>query len=363
LKSPYPRFRISFCITLIQAMSFIGIGLLPFSAFAKEVAVSGVDSSVLASTSDYNRIAIIALKGSVKINQGGLSSSPILKISKSLNEKTASSEATQHFEKLGVSVHREAQTLVVEYLGPSSKSDDVDWLKASQPDLKIDLSGFRAVPVDIFLREGMVEIVGTTQSVSATVVDGVIRAIDSSGTLKLSAQKGEIRVEGSRGRVSIDATSAKVTALRNDGELTIGNLSGESNVSDHKGAIELKTYSGVSNISKSSGTLDIALGRGALNLNGFEGPVRGQTDQAAITATLIGESEVNLTSEQGPVTLKLPSGSGASIHLQSEEGSVQAPPPLKPLNGNTHQWTGRMAGELGRGSVVVHSKSGSIRIR
>jgi DUF4097 and DUF4098 domain-containing protein YvlB len=115
-------------------------------------------------------------------------------------------------------------------------------------------------------------------------------------------------------------------------------------------------------ISKSSGAIDFITGRGNLNLAGFEGPIRGQADQGLVSATIEGDAEVHIESNQGAVSVKLPSDSGASVKLQSEEGPLSAPDSLH-AQAHAKSLNGRLSGDGPKGSVAIKTKTAPVKVR
>jgi DUF4097 and DUF4098 domain-containing protein YvlB len=153
-----------------------------------------------------------------------------------------------------------------------------------------------------------------------------------------------------------------VTVSDVEGGLNLANFGGDSNLTSIRGHIDLKNHAGTMSVSKSSGSLDFLAGRAGLTIQGFEGPIRGQTDLGAVTVGVEGDTEVSIESNQGNVSVKLPNDSGAAIRMQSDEGSVSPPEGIRP-SGSGKSASGRMNGSGPKGTVVLRSKSGAVRIR
>jgi DUF4097 and DUF4098 domain-containing protein YvlB len=184
------------------------------------------------------------------------------------------------------------------------------------------------------------------------------------GAAKLEVQKGDVRIENHRGRVSLDTYGAKVNLQNIEGDVALMNFSGDSLLTQARGNLDLRAVSGSTTLSKSSGALDFSTVRAPLTVNDFEGGVHGTTEDGAVSLQLLGDVEVGVQSNQGAVTVKLPPAAGVSLKLKTEEGVISAPEAIQiAKQGDERSANGRLNGSGPKGSVVISSKSGTIRVR
>lgn len=344
------RLKVSLC-----AFVFICIA---FDALAKEVRYKDYPLELRES----DRLVFFGVRGNVRVQPSANGKTALLKARKVVSDKS-SSEDLARFEAMSFAVRRDGNTVIVEMKGPDSKSAWGPWLRSGAPELHLEIEA-PPIPIEILEREGQVSIINWRQAVAINLVSGAIKTQGTDGLLRLQLQQGQIGVERHRGRVEIDSYSAKLGVQELEGDLDLTNFAGESTLGKIKGNVELKSHSGPMNVMKSSGAIEFQAGRGAVNLNGFEGPVRGKADQAAVSVIVEGEAEVNIESVQGPVTVKLPSDSGAAVRMQTDEGSISVPDAVRaPGTGQARVVNGRLAGSGPKGAVVVKSKAGTLRVR
>lgn len=295
----------------------------------------------------------------VPIATGG---TPVLKARKVLRDG-ASGLAQSQFEALTVAIRRDGQRLMIEGRGPSAVSEWAEWLKPGVPELILDIEA-PAVATEILLRDGSVTAQNWKSPLLVNMVDGSIKTSVTEGHMNLQLQKGEIRVDSHRGPMELQSFGGKVFVQNLEGDLNLVNFGGDSSLKQIKGAIELYAYSGSTAVVKATGALEFDLGRGSLQIQELDGAVRGDTDLGAVSVSILDEADVQVDSNQGAVTVQLPAGSGASIRLQSDEGSLFVPDSIRPaVGGSTKIASGRLPGAGAKGRVVVKSKTGLIRLR
>ena len=336
-------------------------GGVSFGARADEAdhGVAGQDPSLQAQIPQVSATAIANAKDSA----GPISVT--IKAHKLLNEKGLAQWATK-FESLSLQTRRDGHVVYIETKGTQAAADWLEWTSANSPEINIEVSmnSARSLPVEVSLHDGTVDVRGWQAAVSASIVQGSIRTNNTLGDLQVQVQHGDVRIDRHHGTVDVDSFQGKLMANQVEGDIHLDNFSGDSSLKNVAGNVFVRTHSGPTNVANSSGAIDFELGRGALNVAKFEGPVRGQTDRAAVMAKLEGESDVNIESAQGPVAVRLPASSGAAIRLQTETGTLNAPEEIRPSQTASSKFaSGRMKGAGPRGSVTIKSKAASIRVR
>lgn len=309
-----------------------------------------------------DRLVVSGLRATVRLIQPTAAKPSVVRARKVLPDK-ASSAAASKFEALAFSVRRDGNAVVLEAKGPQNKVDVGDWLKAGGPELVLEIEA-QGVPTEVSIHSGQVIAQGWKAPLAVSVVDGAVKTSATEGPIRIQVQKGEVKAESHRGRLDVDSYGARINAQNVEGDLRVGNFGGESAISQVKGNVQLKTFAGGTSIAKTTGDVDFTLGRGALSVQELEGALRGQTEAGNVSAAVEGDAEVNIESNQGAVTVKLPQGSGAMVRLQSESGSIATAENIRPAQVNSMKTaTGRLSGSGARGTVAVRTKSGAIRVR
>lgn len=284
----------------------------------------------------------------------------ILRVKKSL--ANPSGEGASRFEGMSFSVKKESGLIRVECTGADSKEELVQAVKPGAGDFHFDVEG-ASLPVEVGVRGGNVNLQGWKQSVAAMIVEGRVLASSSESALRVQLQRGDVKVDGHRGPLVIDSQVAKISAANVEGDVTVVNFAGESQLNQIRGNVDARLDSGTFTIAKSSGSLDFIVGKGSLSANGFAGPFRGETMSGSVSAELLGETEVSVEADRGSVSIKVPPGSGASVRLQTADGSLQHPASIKPAGGSVKAAVGSLGGSGPKGTINVRSKSGAIRLR
>lgn len=312
---------------------------------------------------DGDRLVIQGLKGHVKLTPQAPGKPAVLRARKAIADKSAADDLAR-FDALSFAVRRDTNTVTIEIKGPDSKLAWNQWLKPSAPELNFEIEAPQ-VPVEVNVREGILTVQNWKQALFIGLVSGAIRTTATEGQMRAQIQRGEIKIEKHRGRVEVDSYGAKLSLQELEGDLDLTNFAGESNLNLVHGNIDVRSQAGAVALGKSSGSFDFILGRGSVVVSGFEGSVRGQTDQGAVAATLEGESDVHIESNQGPVTVKLPANSGASVRLQTDEGSLAAPEAIASgaAAARAKVLSGRLNGTGPKGAVAIKSKSAPLRVR
>ena len=308
-----------------------------------------------------DHLLISGFKGTVKVVGG--TGGGTLRASKNISDK-APADAHARYEALTFAIRRTGRHIVIEAKVPTDKEAWTTWLHAAQnPDLTLEVTS-AAVPIEIQMHEGKIDVENWSQPVTASIVSGSIKTSHTEGALHLQAQSGEIQILNEHGSVDVDSFGAKLAVQDLDGELDLANFGGDSTLTRVRGHVQMLASAGPTSIAKSAGSLEFENGRGALSLSEFDGAVRGRTDQGTVTLGVEGEAEVDVDSDQGNVAVRLPANSGAAVQLHSRDGGIVAPEDIRMTTSSTHrQAVGRLPGDGPRGIVAIRSQSGAIRVR
>ena len=299
-----------------------------------------------------DKLAILCPRAFVKLTGTG-GAQTVLHARKSLPEK-APADAVTRFDALSFNVHRDGTLLTLECSGADAKPGSGDF--------HFDIDG-ASVAIEMAVREGGAAVQSWRQPISAVVVEGSVRSNQTEGAFLVQLQRGEVKIEGHKGRLDVEAQSVKLQISNLEGDLKVVNFAGDSALSEINGNVDAKLDSGSLSMAKSAGSLDFVLGRGSLTAQGFEGALKGEVQSGNVQADLNGEADVNIESDRGSVVLKAPPQSGALIRLQTNEGALALPQGIKPTPGNARSANTRLLGNGSKGTIIVRSKTGSIRLR
>ena len=340
---------------LMRAILLIALVSATASAAPRETKFKEITLDVVSG----DKLAISCPRAAVKLI-ASTSPTTTLRVKKTLADSAA--EGGSRFEGMTFSVKKENGIVRIECSGADSKEELAKAVKAGAGDFHFDVEG-ASLPVEVGVRGGNVNVQGWKHAVTATIVEGRVQSSATENALRVQLQRGEVKIEGHKGLVVIDSQSAKIAASNVEGDMNVVNFAGESALSSVRGNVDAKLDSGTFTIAKSSGSLDFIVGRGTLNANGFSGPFRGENVSGSVLAELLGDVDVSIEADRGSVNIKAPPGSGATVRLQTSDGSLQHPPSVKPAGGTAKAAVGTLNGSGSKGTINVRSKSGSIRLR
>lgn len=178
---------------------------------------------------------------------------------------------------------------------------------------------------------------GASMDVSATETGGSLRVSVGSGTVHLSRTRGKAHVETGSG--DVDARDVVVD------DLTVETGSGNIQVSGVESPqLSLETGSGdiaAETVRSPHASLETGSGRAELQL-------MGDVDVASVE------------SGSGDVAVSVPEGLGASVHMETGSGSIDASAPIRIKERSRHELNGTMGD--GRGRLSLETGSGSVAL-
>lgn len=221
------------------------------------------------------------------------------------------------------------------------------------------------IKVHVLLGEGQIAIQKWTQDISVTAQKAKVSIQSSTASsYQVSLHRGDLQVADSTGVMSVDSYSANISVKQHQGDLKIENFSGETLVEKSKGNFAFEQASSQLKVMASSGSMSFELLKGQATLQSFAGRVEGQSTEGAISAVYAPETELNLKTKSGRVSIQIPSGQGPYLSLTAGEGDILVPGPLKVAREATQKTVrARFRGENAKGSISVRAEEGSIQVR
>jgi hypothetical protein len=227
----------------------------------------------------------------------------------------------------------------------------------------IEISG-RALPVEIHAFDGQVQLTRWSREALVHLQKGRVVSKEGAGHLKAHSQTGDITVLDHQGQVTLDTYKSNITVRNHSGDMDIENFTGETTIDKAKGFLSFNQGLGTTKIMGSSGSLQFEVNKGNFNVHSFLGRVEGQTIEGPVTVQMANDSEVNLKSKSGKVTVVSSPTSGALLNLTNQDGEIFAPNYLRvSRDGGMKTLRGRLKGDATKGSIVIRSQEGSINIR
>lgn len=245
-----------------------------------------------------------------------------------------------------------------------SKKDWKDSVaKSASYSRKIEILG-PPIPLDLHLRDGSVALQKWSKDANISLIHGRVVSQNGSGSLQINLQKGDISVSDHNGKVSTDGYSGNSTLKNIQGDVEAQLFAGKLILDKVRGALSLNAQQSRSTVTQSSGSIQFDNGKGLLTIQGFEGRIEGQTGEGALNIGFLAESELNIKSKSGRISIQAPASSGAAVNLLTVDGDIFVPKELSVNRlGSEKSVRGRLRGERQKASIIVRSQEGSIVVK
>lgn len=217
--------------------------------------------------------------------------------------------------------------------------------------------------LEIQVLEGEVQIDKWPGSALVHLQKGKIVSKQGTGNLAIHSQTTEVVIQDHSGRLEMDTYKSRVQISNLNGDAELAHFLGDTNIDKAKGAFVLNQNQGNIKISNGSGSFKFDISKANLSAQKFAGRVEGQSLEGPVSLVLAEDSDINIKSKAGRVTIQSPPNLGASLNLISTEGDIYGPTYLS-VNRESGQKSlrGRMKGAA-KASVVVRTQEAGIFIR
>ncbi|MCE3010177.1 MAG: DUF4097 family beta strand repeat-containing protein [Proteobacteria bacterium] len=218
---------------------------------------------------------------------------------------------------------------------------------------------------EVFLGEGALAVQKWSQELSVTAQKAKVLIQNSSASSSLvSLHRGDLQVIDSTGTLAVDSYSANVSVKQHMGDLRIENFSGETFLEKVKGNMNIQQAGNQMKVVGSSGTISFDLLKGQASVQSFIGRVDGQSMEGAVSLIYAPETEMNVKTKSGRVTVQIPAGQGPYLSLTANDGEILVPASIK-VSREAAQKTvrSRFSGGNAKGTITVRAEEGSIQVR
>ena len=187
---------------------------------------------------------------------------------------------------------------------------------------------------------------------------------DVEGDLELDTQSGSVESAGTTGSLSIDTGSGSVRVAGANGNLDVDTGSGEVALDGVAGErVLVDTGSGSVHASGvRSESVEVDTGSGRITLLAVEAPdIMLDTGSGSVEVDLVADVErLEVDTGSGGVTLRVPGDLGARMEVDTGSGRIDVEVPINESTRRRSYLRGTIGD--GRGSIVVDTGSGSIRV-
>jgi DUF4097 and DUF4098 domain-containing protein YvlB len=173
----------------------------------------------------------------------------------------------------------------------------------------------------------------------------------SSGDVKLSGVTGAVRLRTRSGDVQADSLLAGADVTTSSGDVTVTRSIGPFAIETGAGDLHLKTSRGNTNLRTGSGDIELYVAADTLVVESNSGDQTLDLERAP--------GRVSAQAISGDVELRLPTGSGGRLDVETSTGSISVTSPLHVESMSRRHLAGALGGP---GATWVHTSSGDITV-
>jgi len=220
------------------------------------------------------------------------------------------------------------------------------------------------LPLSISGNDLDVNLEGLRNSAKITIFKGSVKGFKNQGELRVFLNTGELSLDAHSAPLFLNGSQVKVTVKNSNSDIKISNYSGpmsfEKNIGhtsifNYQGNISLKDVTGSSQIELSKGTVSVAQSQGRHDI---------VTDEANVDLKATKESDFNIKMKNGKLNYASSGVSGVWLSLNSKEGDIYLPAPLRPQKVKAETfYKGRTSGEKSGARLEVKSVNAAIIVR
>jgi hypothetical protein len=221
-----------------------------------------------------------------------------------------------------------------------------------------------SVPLELHLREGAVNVKNWRHSVMVEAAKAKVALVGLRTSAKVVLLRGEVVAQDTAGLLEFDLFDASLKVNKHNGDMVSHNFLGETLIEKSQGAFSLESSKGRMVVKESGGSLKFDVKKASLTTQNFKGRQEGQILDGVVSLNPEDESDVNVRSQKGKLTVVLPKNSAPFLNLSTEEGELFLPGKMKAYrDGSNKVYKGHARGSGSRGQVVARSNEGTIIVK
>lgn len=221
-----------------------------------------------------------------------------------------------------------------------------------------------AMNLSVALHEGAIELNNWTSPAKIVLAQGKLSVSNQKAPLMISMQKGDLVLQSIQAATKLDLFNVSANLKEINGDLDWSQQLGSASIDHHQGILNFNSFAANFKSISGQGTIVFEAAKGSVSVYQFSGRIEGQTNEASSNLQLLADSELNLKSNAGKVSIQTPAQSGALLNLLSDEGEIYVPNEVTVRKGSVDKSVkGRLRGGSQKLSLFVRTQSGSITVK
>ncbi len=275
-------------------------------------------------------------------------------------------ESERMARDLGVEILTGADEVAVKVRYPSRRSIRIGFwdlfsdFQVPSAEIRLELQVPRGVTLAVRNSSGDIRTEGLAGPQELDAASGDVRVFDASGPVRVGTSSGDVEARRVAAlRIQTASGDVDVTDARGPADLRAS--SGDVTVNDARDSLRLATVSGDVTVRGAGRGVAVATTSGEVVLRGARGRVEVTASSGSVEAAVEALAGASITTGSGDIVLRLASGLGARLELQTSNGSLQMDAPIQVTSLSRR----RVEGTLGAGGplVALRSASGDIHVR
>lgn len=200
--------------------------------------------------------------------------------------------------------------------------------------------------------------------VKIMIFKGVIKGFKTQGELRVFLNSGDINLDNHTAALFVNGSQVKMSMKNSNSDAKINNYAGAVSLEKNTGHSSIFNYQGTLTMKDVTGSSQIELSKGSVHIAQSQGRHDIITDEVSVDLKATKESDFNVKMKNGKLNYASSGVGGVWLNLNSKEGDIFLPAPLKPQKVKAETfYKGRTSGEKSASRLEVKSVNAAIIVR
>lgn len=209
-----------------------------------------------------------------------------------------------------------------------------------------------------------VSLEGIRNTAKITIFKGTVKGFKTQGELRVFLNTGEVSLDGHNAALFLNGAQVKLGVKNSNADLRVSNYAGPVTLEKNTGHTSIFNYQGNISLKEVTGSSQIELSKGVVQVAQSQGRHDIVTDEANVDLKATKESDFNVKMKNGKLNYAISGVGGVWLSLNSKEGDIYLPAPLKPQKVKAETfYKGRTSGEKSGARLEAKSVNAAIIVR
>lgn len=221
-----------------------------------------------------------------------------------------------------------------------------------------------ALPLLISGNDLDVSLEGVRSSVKVMIFKGTVKGFKTQGELRVFLNTGDVNLDGHSAALFLNGSQVKLGMKNSSSDVNVNNYGGTVSLEKNTGHNSIFNYQGTISLKEVTGSSQIELLKGSVQIAQSQGRHDIVTDEVSVDLKATKESDFNVKMKNGKLNYASSGVGGIWLNLNSKEGDIYLPSPLKPQKVKAETfYKGRTSGEKSAARLEAKSVNAAIIVR